>query len=149
MCQPVHLAFSLLIFLHLCCSLTVTSRPLPTTTSLMISCTCSCRTYLSTATWATPHMHREVWLLGQVRCKHRMESPSSWKVVKLVFLRKPDAARLKDQKLQSNSADVASRKKARKVETAFWWIGWDKLSTLAMDVDEHDTETQSGRRKGY
>ena len=47
---------------------------------------------VQTATWATPHMHREVWLLGRLRCKHRMESPSSWKVVKLVFLRKPDAA---------------------------------------------------------
>ena len=31
---------------HLCCSRTVTSRPLPTTTSLMILSTRSCRTYL-------------------------------------------------------------------------------------------------------
>ena len=32
---------------HLCCSRTVTSRPLPTTTSLTIPSTCSCRTCLS------------------------------------------------------------------------------------------------------
>ena len=26
-------------------------------------------------------------------------------------------------------------------EAAYWWIGWDKLPTLASDGDECDTET--------
>ena len=66
--------FSCLI--HPCCSLTVTSRPLPTTTSQTIPSTRSCRMYVSWTrrTCAIPHMHREVWLPDQVRCKHRLWS---------------------------------------------------------------------------
>ena len=62
----------------------------------------------------------------------------------------------RDQKLQSNSSDVGDvevvrilhpvafgeRKGAREMEEAtHWWIGWDKLPTLASDDDECDTET--------
>ena len=61
-------------FTYPCCSLMVTSRPLPTTTSLTPTSTCYCRTFPSwkRRTCATPHLHRKVWLLGQIRCKHRM-----------------------------------------------------------------------------
>ena len=62
----------------------------------------------------------------------------------------------RDQKLQSNSADVGDvevvcivhlaafgeREGARKMEEAtHWWIWWDKLPTLASDDDDCDTET--------
>ena len=37
----------------------------------------------------------------------QMEAPSSWKIVKLVFLRKPDTApKKRDHKLQGNCADI-------------------------------------------
>ena len=64
---------------HPCCSRTVTSRPLPTTTSLTIPSTRSCRTYLSwkRRTRATPHEHRGVWLRGQIRSQHRLWAPNS------------------------------------------------------------------------
>ena len=67
--------------------------------------------------------------------------------------RSPDQ---RDQELQSNCSDVGDvevvriihpatfreRKGARKMEeAAFWWIGRDKLPTLASDDDECDTET--------
>ena len=56
-----------------CCSCTVTSRPIPTTTSLTTPSTSSCRTFPSwkRRTCATPHLHREVWLPDQIRCKNR------------------------------------------------------------------------------
>ena len=62
----------------------------------------------------------------------------------------------RDQKLQSNSSDVGDvevvrtmhlvafeeSKGARKLEeVTHWWIGWDKLPTLASHDDESDTET--------
>ena len=58
-----------------CCSCTVTSRPIPNTTSLLTpTSTWSCRTFPS---WkcrrcATPHLHRDVRLPDQIRCKHRL-----------------------------------------------------------------------------
>ena len=63
-------------FTYPCCSLTVTSRPLPTTTSLTPTSTSSCRTFPSwkRRTCATPHLHRELWLPGQIRCKHRLRA---------------------------------------------------------------------------
>ena len=45
---------------HPCCSRTVTSRPLPTTTSLTIHSTRSCRTYLFLKAPDTRHSAREV-----------------------------------------------------------------------------------------
>ena len=58
----------------LCCSLTVTSRPIRTRTSLTPTSTWSCRTSLSKkrGTLATPHLHRELWLPGQVRRNHEL-----------------------------------------------------------------------------
>ena len=62
----------------------------------------------------------------------------------------------RDEKLQSSSSHVGDvevvrimhlatfgeRKEARKMEEAtYWWIGWNKLPTLASNDDECDTET--------
>ena len=68
--------------------------------------------------------------------------------------RSPD---LRDQKVQSNGSDVGDfevvrimhpaafgekKKETEKMEeAAYWWIGWDKLPTLASVGDECDTET--------
>ena len=93
----------------------------------------------------------------QERFMGMMEYSSSWKVVRLVFLRKPDAAPTKGIRSYRAIAltSVMSKwcascillllekeKAARKMEEAtHWWIGWNKLPTLVSDDDECDTET--------
>ena len=93
----------------------------------------------------------------QERFLGRMESPSSWKVVKLVFLRKMDAAPTKGIRSYRAIAltsvmpkwyascvllRLEKEKEPEKWKNLHdWWIGWDKLPALASDDDEHDTET--------
>ena len=70
----------------------------------------------------------------------------------------------RDQKLQSNGADIGDvkvvrivypaafgeRKGARKMkEATYWWSRRDQLPTLASNGDQHDTKTLGmARRKG-
>ena len=48
----------------------------------------------------------EITKCFQERFMELGEAPSSWRIVKLVFLRKPDAAPKKGKKLQGHCADV-------------------------------------------
>ena len=93
----------------------------------------------------------------QERFVGMMESPNSWKVVNLVFLRKPDAAPTKEVRsyraialtsvmLKCYASCILLRLEketgARKMEEAtYWWIGWNKLPRLASGDAECDTET--------
>ena len=99
----------------------------------------------------------------QERFMGQMESPSSWKVVKLVFLRKPDAA--PDKRIRSCRAiaetsvtsewyascillRLEKEKGGGKVEeSACWWSGWDKLPTPAGSDDEINAKNSGNVKK--
>ena len=77
LCTWCHISPSRLLLSHVPPISAVLARSLRDHSRLRFSPTIpsthSCLTFLSSnrRTRATPHMHREVWLTGQVRCKHR------------------------------------------------------------------------------
>ena len=92
-----------------------------------------------------------------------MDSPSSWKVVKLFFLRKPDTAPKKGiNSYRAIAFDIGGvkvvcilypsfsgeGKGVRKVEeSTCWWSGWDKLPTPTGIGDEFIAKTLGMARR--